>query len=57
MPDKKGRDARREHQALELEKNQRDLRDSIATSQRLAHEAEAMIQRHRREREDEPDLD
>lgn len=52
MPDKKAREARRDRQAAELEDNQRELRTSIATSKRLADEAEAMIQRHRRERED-----
>lgn len=52
MPDKKAREARRDRQAAELEDNQRELRTSIATSRRLADEAEAMIQRHRSERED-----
>ena len=32
-----------------MEQNQRDLRASIATSERLVDEADAMIQRHRRE--------
>jgi hypothetical protein len=32
-----------------MEENQRELRASISTSKRLVDEAEAMIQRHRRE--------
>ena len=49
MPDKEGRAARRERQSQELEKNQSDLRTSIADSKRLVDEANAMIRRHRDE--------
>jgi hypothetical protein len=35
-----------------MEQNQRELRESISTSKRLVDEAEAMIQRHRRECEE-----
>ena len=49
MTDREAREARRDRQAAELERNQRELRTSIATSKRLVDEAEAMIRRHRRE--------
>ena len=49
MPDKQSRAARRERQAREIEDNQQELRASIATSRRLADEADAMIKRHRTE--------
>jgi hypothetical protein len=40
---------RRERQAQEFERNQQDLRTSIAESKRLVDEADAMIRRHRDE--------
>jgi len=49
IPDKEARTARRNRQAKEVEENQRQLRVSIATSQRLVDEADAMIKRHRDE--------
>lgn len=49
MPDKQSRRARRERQTREIEENQQELRASIATSKRLADEADAMIKRHRDE--------
>jgi hypothetical protein len=49
IPNKENRQARRERQARELERNQQALRDSIAESKRLADEADAMINRHRHE--------
>ena len=49
IPDQKARTARRNRQAKEVEENQRQLRASIATSQRLVDEADAMIKRHRDE--------
>lgn len=49
IPDRKERAGRRERQARELEGNQQQLRDSIATSKRLVDEANIMIQRHRDE--------
>lgn len=51
MPHRKERADRRERQARELEGNQQQLRDSIATSKRLVDEANAMIRRHRSENE------
>ncbi len=49
ISDKQKRAARRDRQAAEMEVHQQELRTSIATSKRLVDEAEAMIQRHRRE--------
>ncbi len=49
ISDKQARIARRDRQANEAEENQRQLRASIATSERLVGEAEAMIKRHRDE--------
>ena len=49
IPDKDSRAARRDRQSRELEKNQTDLRASIAESKRLVDEADAMIRRHRDE--------
>jgi hypothetical protein len=40
---------RRDRQSRELEQNQQDLRTSIAESKRLVDEADALIQRHRKE--------
>lgn len=51
MPDVKSRAARREQQTREIEKNQKQLRDSIAVTQRLVDESEALLERHRRERD------
>jgi len=50
MPDKKKRAERREQQSREIEANQKALRDSIAETQRLVGESEAMLRRHREER-------
>lgn len=50
MPDKKKRAERREQQSREIEANQKELRDSIAETQRLVGESEAMLRRHREER-------
>ena len=49
MPDQENRAARRERQSQEFEKNQSELRTSIAESRRLVDEADAMIRRHRDE--------
>lgn len=49
ISDKDARIARRDRQAKEAEENQRQLRISIANSQRLVGEADAMIKRHRDE--------
>ena len=56
MPTKKHREARRRQQAIEVEANQKALRESIAESKRLIDEATEITQRHRRELdEDEGD--
>ncbi len=46
---KEERAARRKRQTQEFESNQKDLRHSIAESERLVGEADAMIRRHRDE--------
>jgi hypothetical protein len=43
------RAARRQRQTREFEHNQQELRHSIAESERLVGEADAMIRRHRDE--------
>ena len=53
MPDKKKRAERREQQSREIEANQKSLRDSIAETERLVGESEAMLRRHREECEDD----
>lgn len=40
-------------QAREIEENQASLKRSIAETSQLVHESEAMLQRHRREREED----
>jgi hypothetical protein len=42
---------RRDRQAREVEESQRELRDSIATTQRLLDQSDEMLKRHRQERE------
>ena len=51
MPDKISREKRRELQAREIEESQQRLRRSIAETDRLVGESEKMLERHRRERE------
>jgi hypothetical protein len=53
MTDKEKRAARREQQSREAEANQEALRKSIAETDRLVGESEAMLRRHRQEREDD----
>lgn len=53
VTDKKKRAERREQQALEVEANQKALRESIAETERLVGESEEMLRRHRRESEDD----
>lgn len=45
--------ARSEAHAREVEQSQKDLRDSIAETQRLVDKSDEMLARHRRERESE----
>ena len=51
MPDKKSRQERRQLQAREIEESQQRLRRSIAETDRLVGESEKMLERHRKERE------
>ena len=53
MPDAKRRAARHEQQAREVEDSQAALRKSIAETQRLVDESDVMLERHRREREND----
>jgi len=46
---------REDKQAREIEENQEALRRSIAETSRLVGESEAMLQRHKREREEDND--
>jgi hypothetical protein len=57
MPDKKTRAERREQQTREVEESQQGLRDSIAQTDRLMGESEAMLRRHRNERDADDALD
>jgi len=51
MTDSKKRAERREQQTREVEASQAALRESIAETDRLVGESEAMLRRHREERE------
>jgi len=53
MTDAKKRAQRREQQSAEIEANQETLRSSIAESERLVGEADEILRRHRKEREDD----
>lgn len=53
MSDSERRAKRRQQQAIEIEANQTKLRASIAESKRLVDEADDMLRRHRKEREDD----
>jgi hypothetical protein len=53
MPDRKKRAERREQQSREIEASQKALRVSIAETERLVGESEAMLRRHRRESADD----
>jgi len=53
MTDRKKRAERREQQSREVEANQDALRKSIAETERLVGESEAMLRRHREEREED----
>ncbi|MFN3727398.1 MAG: hypothetical protein ACK4SZ_13975 [Allosphingosinicella sp.] len=53
MPDRKKRAQRREQQAREVEESQAALRRSISETQRLMDESDAMLARHRRERDED----
>ena len=49
MPDRKSRTARRAQHTAEIEASQVKLRDSIAETERLVDESDAMLRRHRKE--------
>ena len=53
MPDKKRHAALRKQQATEVEDSQRALRESIAHTERLVSKSDEMLERHRREREND----
>lgn len=53
MTDKEKRAELREQQSREVEASQKAMRESIAETDRLVGESEAMLQRHRQEREDD----
>jgi len=48
---------REEKHAREIEENQEALRRSIAETSRLVGESEAMLQRHKRERQEDDNED
>lgn len=50
--DKETREERRRRQTREVEESQKALRDSIAKTQSLLDQSDAMLKRHRRESED-----
>ena len=49
MPDKEKRRQRREQHTREVEASQDALRKSIAETERLVDQSDAMLKRHRRE--------
>ena len=53
MPDKKRRAALRNQQAAEVEESQTALRESIAHTEHLVSKSDEMLERHRREREND----
>ena len=53
MSDRKTRAARRAQQTAEVEASQANLRNSIAETERLVGESEAMLRRHRKECDDD----
>ena len=53
MTDREKRAQRREQQTREVEASQKAMRDSIAETDRLVGESDAMLRRHRQEREDD----
>lgn len=53
MTDREKRAERREQQTREVEASQKAMRESIAETDRLVGESDAMLRRHRQEREDD----
>jgi hypothetical protein len=53
MTDRNQRVQRREQHSREIEASQNSLRESIAETDRLVGESEAMLRRHRQEQEDD----
>ena len=53
MSDRKTRAARRAQQTAEVEASQANLRKSIAETERLVGESDAMLRRHRKECDDD----
>jgi hypothetical protein len=52
MPSPDARKNRRERHAREVEESQKQLRESIAKTNRLLDDSERMLNRHRQERDD-----
>ena len=57
MTDKTKRAERREQQAREIETSQKQLRESIAETDRLVGESDKMLRRHRTECEEDDAAD
>lgn len=57
MPTREDRSARRARQTLEVEESQRQLRNSIAETQRLVGESDRMLRRHRKESDAAEDVE
>lgn len=55
MDQSESRQEREERQAIEVERSQADLRDSIARTRNLLSQSDEMLQRHRRERDQAQD--
>lgn len=53
MTDKARREARRSQHAREVEESQAALRESIARTEELVTKSDEMLERHRREREED----
>ena len=53
MINRRKRAERNEQQAREIEANQLALKKSIEETQRLVHESEDILRRHRKEREED----
>ena len=53
MTDRKKRAERRDQQAREIEVSQKQLRESIAETDRLVGESDKMLRRHRQECDDD----
>ena len=55
MADKQKRAQREDQQSREVEASQKAMRESIAETDRLVVESDAMLRRHRKERDEDRD--